>query len=200
MDTKEKETEKVSTPEASENLKGEILKDMSEPKVESKSEPKSNTPEISELEKLKKDLIAQADAQSKLQKKLNESEKVIDAFKSAFMGEENAETDVVTAETVKIQLDSLKQEIAKRDAEIAKNSLIDSLEVAEPVKRYLKTRVSTSSEDIEEVIKKELDSVQQLLESAVPKTTDSRPKGLGAGKGDATNMQYVLDHPELFKK
>lgn len=196
MDTKEKDTEKVSTPTI-ETLEGKP-KETSVEKVESKSEPIPETPKA--VEDKSEDIIKSLQGQiSRLQKELNEKTDVRKQLQS-LIGEDNTVSDVDPVEALNNRLQSLEKELSLSKAEIAKNSLIDSLEVAEPVKRYLKTRVSTSSEDIEEVIKKELDSVQQLLESAVPKTTDSRPKGLGAGKGDATNMQYVLDHPELFKK
>jgi hypothetical protein len=191
----EKVEEKVSTPVSKENP----VEDKSEAKVEPKSEPKSEDSQISEVEKLRKDLLAQADAQSKLQKKLNESEKVIDAFKTAIGGEE-ADTDVVTVEAVKTQLDSLRQEIAKKDAELAKNNFIDGLEEPEPVKRYLKSKIQTPDGDLEEVVSKELEAVKELISSATPKATDNRPKGVGISGGDTSNMQYVLDHPELFKK
>ena len=192
MDTKEKDTEKVSTPTI------ETPKETSIEKVESKSEPIPETP--SAVEDKSEDTIKSLQGQiSRLQKELNEKTDVRKQLQS-LIGEDNTVSDVDPVEALNNRLQSLEKELSLSKAEIAKNSLIDSLEVAEPVKRYLKTRVSTNSEDIEEVVKKELDSVQQLLESAVPKTTDSRPKGLGAGKGDATNMQYVLDHPELFKK
>lgn len=196
MDTKEKDTEKVSTPTI-ETLEGKP-KETSVEKVESKSEPIPETPKA--VEDKSEDIIKSLQGQiSRLQKELNEKTDVRKQLQS-LIGEDNTVSDVDPVEALNNRLQSLEKELSLSKAEIAKNSLIDSLEVAEPVKKYLKTRVSTSSEDIEEVIKKELDSVQQLLESAVPKTTDSRPKGLGAGKGDATNMQYVLDHPELFKK
>lgn len=192
MDTKEKDTEKVSTPTI------ETPKETPVEKVESKSEPIPETPKA--VEDKSEDIIKSLQGQiSRLQKELNEKTDVRKQLQS-LIGEDNTVSDVDPVEALNNRLQSLEKELSLSKAEIAKNNLIDSLEVAEPVKRYLKTRVSTSSEDIEEVIKKELDSVQQLLESAVPKTTDSRPKGLGAGKGDATNMQYVLDHPELFKK
>ena len=192
MDTKEKDTEKVSTPTI------ETPKETSIEKVESKSEPIPETPKA--VEDKSEDTIKSLQGQiSRLQKELNEKTDVRKQLQS-LIGEDNTVSDVDPVEALNNRLQSLEKELSLSKAEIAKNSLIDSLEVAEPVKRYLKTRVSTNSEDIEGVVKKELDSVQQLLESAIPKTTDSRPKGLGAGKGDATNMQYVLDHPELFKK
>ena len=192
MDTKEKDTEKVSTPTI------ETPKETPIEKVESKSEPIPETPKA--VEDKSEDTIKSLQGQiSRLQKELNEKTDVRKQLQS-LIGEDNTVSDVDPVEALNNRLQSLEKELSLSKAEIAKNSLIDSLEVAEPVKRYLKTRVSTNSEDIEEVVKKELDSVQQLLESAIPKTTDSRPKGLGAGKGDATNMQYVLDHPELFKK
>ena len=194
-DHEEKVEEKTTIPEVSENP----VKGKSEKEAEPKSEPKSEE-SISELEKLRRDLLAQADAQSKLQKKLNESDKVIEAFKSAFVSEENAETDVVTAETVKNQLDSLKQEIAKRDAEITKNNLIDGLDEPEPIKKYLKKYIPASTQDLEKEIEEGVKTAKELVEGLIPKTTDSRPKGVGAGSSDATNMEYVLSHPELFKK
>lgn len=192
MDTKEKDTEKVSTPTI------ETPKETPIEKVESKSEPIPETPKA--VEDKSEDTIKSLQGQiSRLQKELNEKTDVRKQLQS-LIGEDNTVSDVDPVEALNNRLQSLEKELSLSKAEIAKNSLIDSLEVAEPVKRYLKTRVSASSESIEEVVKTELNSVQQLLESAVPKTTDSRPKGLGAGKGDSTNMQYVLDHPELFKK
>lgn len=192
---KEKVEEKIAIQKEVENPK----EDMSTKEEASKSEPKSED-SVSELEKLRKDLLAQSDAQSKLQKKLNESEKVIEAFKSAFLGEENAETDVVTAETVKSQLDSLKQEIAKRDAEIAKNNYIDSLEEDDSIKVYIKSRVQANTENLEEVVKKEIEDVKSLISRQIPKATDYRPKGNGGQNSNINNMKYILEHPELFKK
>jgi vacuolar-type H+-ATPase subunit I/STV1 len=192
MDTKEKDTEKVSTPTV------ETPKEISAEKVESKSEPIPEAPKA--VEDKSEDTIKSLQGQiSRLQKELNEKTDVRKQLQS-LLGEDNAVSDVDPVEALNTRLQSLEKELSLSKAEIAKNSLIDSLEVAEPIKRYLKTRVNASSDNMEEVVKVELNSVQQLLESATPKTTDSRPKGLGAGRGDSTNMQYVLDHPELFKK
>lgn len=198
MDTKEKDTEKVSTPTI------ETLKETPIEKVESKSEPIPETPNAvedkSNRDDRSEDTIKSLQGQiSRLQKELNEKTDVRKQLQT-LLGEDNTAPDVDPVEALNNRLQSLEKELALSKSEIAKNNIIDGLDVAEPVKRYLKTRVSASSENVEEVVKTELESVQQLLESAVPKTTDSRPKGLGAGSGDVTNMQYVLDHPELFKK
>ena len=198
MDTKEKDTEKVPTPTI------ETLKETPIEKVESKSEPIPETPNAvedkSNRDDRSEDTIKSLQGQiSRLQKELNEKTDVRKQLQS-LLGEDNTASDVDPVEALNNRLQSLEKELALSKSEIAKNNIIDGLDVAEPVKRYLKTRVSASSENVEEVVKTELESVQQLLESAVPKTTDSRPKGLGAGSGDVTNMQYVLDHPELFKK
>lgn len=198
MDTKEKDTEKVSTPTI------ETLKETPIEKVESKSEPIPETPNAvedkSNRDDRSEDTIKSLQGQiSRLQKELNEKTDVKKQLQT-LLGEDNTAPDVDPVEALNNRLQSLEKELALSKSEIAKNNIIDGLDVAEPVKRYLKTRVSASSENVEEVVKTELESVQQLLESAVPKTTDSRPKGLGAGSGDVTNMQYVLDHPELFKK
>lgn len=198
MDTKEKDTEKVSTPTI------ETLKETPIEKVESKSEPIPETPNAvedkSNRDDRSEDTIKSLQGQiSRLQKELNEKTDVRKQLQT-LLGEDNTAPDVDPVEALNNRLQSLEKELALSKSEIAKNNIIDGLDVAEPVKRYLKTRVSASSENVEEVVKTELESVQQLLESAIPKTTDSRPKGLGAGSGDVTNMQYVLDHPELFKK
>lgn len=198
MDTKEKDTEKVSTPTI------ETLKETPIEKVESKSEPIPETPNAvedkSNRDDRSEDTIKSLQGQiSRLQKELNEKTDVRKQLQT-LLGEDNTVSDVDPVEALNNRLQSLEKELALSKSEIAKNNIIDGLDVAEPVKRYLKTRVSASSENVEEVVKTELESVQQLLESAIPKTTDSRPKGLGAGSGDVTNMQYVLDHPELFKK
>lgn len=191
MDNKEKEQEKVSTPEVVETPKKE---EKSEPKVEPKSEP---TPEKSDKgEDIVKSLQGQI---SRLQKELNEKTDIKAQLKS-MLGEETAESDVDPVEALNTRLRTLETQLEKERAENAKNNYIDGLEQPEAVKRHLKKIVRADSDDLEALVEEELTSVKELLENVSPKATDFRPKGIGASSADATNMAYVLDHPELFKK
>jgi len=194
MDTKEKEQEKVSTPEVKESPAEETKQDKSEPKVESKSEP------ISEKSDKSEETIKSLQGQiSKLQKELNEKSDIRTQLKS-LIGEEQVESDVDPIEVLTTKLTSLESRLAEKDAEIAKNNYIDGLDQPEAVKRHLKKIVKADTEGLESVVEEELKSVNDLLENIPHKATDSRPKGIGATSSDTTNMDYVLNHPELFKK
>ena len=169
---------------------------------ESKETNDSTTEHISEKPDKSEDIIKSQTGQiQKLQKEIEELKKQPD-LKTALkdlLGEEKVESDVEPLDALKSKLDSLTEQITKKDAEIAKNNYIDGLEVTEPVKKYLKTKVQ-ATDNLEEAVKKEVELVNELIENATPKTTDSRPKGIGSVSGSSTNMNFVLEHPELFKK
>jgi len=194
MDTKEKEQEKVSTPEVKESPAEETKQDKSEPKVESKSEP------ISEKSDKSEDVIKSLQGQiSKLQKELNEKTDIKTQLKS-MLGEDTAESDVDPVEALNSRLQTLESQLVSERAENAKNNYIDGLDQPEAVKRHLKKIVKANTEELESVVEEELKSVSELLANVPPKATDFRPKGIGATNADTTNMDYVLSHPELFKK
>lgn len=193
-DIQEKDTDKNLDTQKIENPK-----DMSIDDKDSKSKPTSDNPDVSEIEKLKNDLKAQANYTSEIQKKLNESQKVIEAFKNAFSKEDEKVTDVVTPEAVKTQLDSLMQEIAKKDAELAKNTYIDSLDgISEAQRRYLKNHVQ-ATDNLEDSVKKNLDDLRQVIESEIPRAIDNRPKGAGSSSFSVTDARSILEHPENYK-
>jgi uncharacterized small protein (DUF1192 family) len=190
---KDKEMEKLSTPEVLENP----VKDTPEIKVESKSEPISDAPAV---EDRSEDTIKSLQGQiSRLQKELNEKTDVRKQLQS-LIGEDNAESDVDPVQALNTRLQSLESELSQSKSEIAKNNLIDGLDEPEPIKKYLKKHIPASTQDLEKEIEEGIKTAKELVEGLIPKTTDSRPKGVGAGSNDTSNMDYVLSHPELFKK
>ena len=192
-DHKEKEMEKVVAPEVTENP----VKDTPEPKATLKSEPISDAPAV---EDRSEDTIKSLQGQiSRLQKELNEKTDVRKQLQS-LIGEDNAESDVDPVQALNTRLQSLESELSQSKSEIAKNNLIDGLDEPEPIKKYLKKYIPASTQDLEKEIEEGVKTAKELVEGLTPKTTDSRPKGVGAGSSDATNMEYVLSHPELFKK
>ena len=192
-DHKEKEVEKVVAPEVTENP----VRDTSEPKATLKSEPISEAPAV---EDRSEDTIKSLQGQiSRLQKELNEKTDVRKQLQS-LIGEDNAESDVDPVQALNTRLQSLESELSQSKSEIAKNNLIDGLDEPEPIKKYLKKHIPASTQDLEKEIEEGVKTAKELVEGLIPKTTDSRPKGVGAGSSDTTNMDYVLNHPELFKK
>jgi len=192
-DHKEKEKEKVSTPKVSETPK----KEKPEPKVESKPEPKSKAPVVEDKQE---DIVKSLQGQiSRLQKELNEKTDVKKQLQT-LLGDDETESDVDPVEALNIRLQSLEGELAQSKSEIAKNNLIDGLEEPEAIKRYLKKYIPADSDKLEKEIEEGIKTARGLVEELTPKTTDNRPKGVGVGSADTTNMDYVLDHPELFKK
>lgn len=185
----EKDQEKVSTPKVLESPA--VKQDKSEPKVESMSEPKSDVSDKSE------DVIKSLQGQiSKLQKELNEKSDIKTQLKS-LISDEEAESDVDIVEVLTNRLTSLESSLAQKDAEITKNAYIDSLDVDETIRRDLKRRIQPS-EDLEASVEKELEAINELLQSS-PQAKDTRPKGIGVVIKNSTDADYVLEHPELYK-
>lgn len=171
--------------------------------VEEKTEviKDSTTEHISKPDKSEEIIKSQTGQIQALQKKIAELEQKPD-IKTALkdlLGDDKAESDVDPVEVLKSELTSLKQQITQKDAELAKNNYIDSLDESEPVKKYLKSKIG-AVDNVEEVVGKELKAVKELIEIATPKTTDSRPKGIGISKGSSIDADFVLTHPEQFKK
>lgn len=171
--------------------------------VEEKTEviKDSTTEHISKPDKSEDIIKSQTGQIQALQKKIAELEQKPD-IKTALkdlLGDEKAESDVDPVEALKSEFTSLRDKLIQKDAEIAKNNYIDSLEESEPVKRYLKSKVG-AVENIEEIVSKELTLVKELIDNATPRTTDSRPKGIGVSKGNSLDADFVLTHPEQFKK
>ena len=176
----------------------EVVKN-SDTKVE--VEPKT-TSEVSEdkAEDIIKSQTGIIQSLQKQVKELSEKPDIKDVLKD-LLGEENTDADVVTVDTVKTQLDSLKSELARERAINARNTYIDSKEdLTDAEKRYLKSEI-TETENIEEVVEKKIGSLRELLQNQTPQANDSRPDGLGGGTpGGSFDADFVKAHPEIYNK
>ena len=186
---------------AKENVEVKNQPEVEVAPVETEATNDSTTEHISKPDKSEEIIKSQTGQIQALQKKIAELEQKPD-IKTALkdlLGDEKAESDVDPVEALKSELTSLKQQIAQKDAELVKNNYIDGLDEPESVKRYLKNKIG-AVDNAQEVVDKELEAVKELLQNSTPKTTDTRPKGIGISRGSSLDADYVLNHPEQFKK
>lgn len=162
--------------------------------VEDKGAGKSDKSTSTEQENLR--LRGQIAA---LQKKLEEQDKFNNTLKTAIIGEQKQE---VSVNDIVAEIKVLKEEIKKKDLELQKSSYIDSLDVPEAKKRYLKAKVRVDSDDLQSAIESELKFIDDTFGSFDRPISDTRPRGesiatISDGELDARD---ILKDPIKYKK
>jgi hypothetical protein len=176
----------------------EVQVDTTEKEVEATTEKVEATSKEQDVDKRLKGQIAE------LQRQRDELRGELTSFKqslaTAIVGEGSKEE--VTIDGVLEEVRQLKEKLARKESEEARNRYIDSLDVAEGVKQLLKKRIAPS-ENLETEVQSFLEDLN-ITTAELAKTrvvSESRPLSGGISSvGRATSANEILDNDEAYRK
>lgn len=140
---------------------------------------------------------------SSLQKKLNDLERFQQGLKEVIAPTDSGDKELQTQDLIQ-EVKNLRNEIQAKEKQAQKDSYIDSLEISENRKRYLKTRISADVEDLEGAVTGEITALDEVIANEVEnhKAPDRRPvsQGLTRLPESTSDASLILNNKEEWKK